>query len=214
MDKDYVENYLQAISKPLPELDKTFDAELAFLIKNSKKDNTVLDAGCGAGRPADKFSSYVKKIIGIDNDKKMLDIAKQRCQKISNIEFQEKDALSTGFPNDFFDLTYGTYNLIGSLAKENRQKLIDEMARITKKGCKIINITWKDDKETTLFLKKYYPSIGIKILESDDNKTVTSKGVFERISRKELLEYYKNASLKNINFYSIGPVWLAITGTR
>ena len=83
-----------------------------------------------------------------------------------------------------------------------------------KNNSKIINITWKNNKETTEFLKKYYPSIGIEIIESDHFKTITSKGTFERISKKELLKYYASANLKNIEVVNIGPVWIAIIGIK
>jgi ubiquinone/menaquinone biosynthesis C-methylase UbiE len=214
MTENYVGNYIRAINHPLLPLQKTFDAELAFILKNSAEGYLIMEAGCGAGRPAYDISSHVKRVVCIDNDKKMLEFAKERCRGRKNIEIMLKDALHTGFLDNTFDLTYATYNLIGSLRKDERQKLVDEMSRITRKGGKIITITWKDDKKTTFFLRKYYPSIGIKIIESDAQKTMTSKGTFERIQKKGLAEYYQKAQLKNIRFDSIGPVWLAITGTK
>ena len=88
------------------------------------------------------------------------------------------------------------------------------MKRVAKDSSKIINLTWKDNKETTEFLKKYYHSIRIKVLEANDFKTVTSKGTFERISKKEMLEYYTSANLKNIEIIDVGPVWIAIIGIK
>lgn len=173
-----------------------------------------MDVGCGAGRPADLLSKFVKKVVCIDNDKKMLYIAKKRCKDIDNIEILQDDALNLSFSDNSFDLVYATYNLVGSLEKSERQKLINEMKRVAKINSKIINITWKDNKETTEFLKKYYPSIGIQIFESDDSKTVTSKGTFARISKKELLEYYTSANINNIEFVDVEPVWIAIMGIK
>ena len=63
-------------------------------------------------------------------------------------------------------------------------------------------------------IKKYYPSIGIGIAEADESKTITSKGTFGRISKNELLEYYTVANLKDIKFTDVGPVWMAIIGTK
>ncbi len=214
MTEDYVQNYIQVIENPLPELKNTFNKELETLNNNSEKNSVVLDVGCGAGRPADLLSKFVKKIVCIDNDKKMLDVAKERCKNIDNVEILEDDALDISFSDKSFDLVYATYNLIGSLKKSERQKLINEMKRVAKDNTKIINLTWKDNKETTEFLKKYYPSIGINIIGSDESKTDTSKGTFERISKKELLEYYTSANLKNIKFVDVGMVWIAIIGTK
>ena len=88
------------------------------------------------------------------------------------------------------------------------------MKRVSKNNAKIINITWKDNKETTEFLKRYYPSIRIEVIESDNSKTITSKGIFERISKEELLEYYTSANLKEIKFVDVGSVWIAIIGIK
>jgi ubiquinone/menaquinone biosynthesis C-methylase UbiE len=214
MSEDYVQNYIQAIDRPLPELEKTFEKELEVLKIYSNLNSIVLDVGCGAGRPADLFSKFVKKIVCVDNDKKMILEARKRCEDFKNIEILEGDALNLNFPDNSFDFVYATYNLIGSLKKDERQKHVDEMKRVAKPGDKIIDITWKGDKETTEFLKKYYPSIGIEIIESNDTKTITSKGTFERISGEELLGYYKSANLKDIKFVEVDPVWIAIIGTK
>ncbi len=210
----YVNNYIQAINNPLPELKDSFVRELELLKDSSDKDDIVLDVGCGAGRPADLFSAFVRKIICIDNDKNMLDLARQRCKNIDNIEIREGDALHMDFADDQFDLVYATYNLIGSLPKSDRQQLVDEMVRVARTGARIINITWKDNRETTDFLLKYYPSIGIEVISASDSKTVTSKGTFFRVSRQELVDYYTNANIKNINFVDVGPVWIAVVGNK
>jgi len=211
---DYMKNYTKAIKKPLPELKRTFDAELNFLKRNSNKSSMVLDVGCGAGRPANDFARFVKRIMGIDHDNKMIHIAKIRCRNIKSTTFLKDNALNMDFPENSFDLSYATYNLIGSLKKPQRQRLVNKMMRVTKRGGKIINITWKQDYSTTKFLKEYYSSIGIRIIKADKTKTVTSKGTFDRISKKELLQYYRKAKLKRIKFFEIGPVWLAIIGTK
>lgn len=214
MAEDYVQNYIQAIENPLPELKNTFDKEIEILKNNSEKNSVVLDVGCGAGRPADLLSKFVKKIVCIDNDKKMLDFAKERCKDVENVEILEDDTLDISFSDKSFDLVYATYNLVGSLKKSERQKLINEMKRVAKDNTKIINLTWKDNRETTEFLKKYYPSIGIDIINSNESETITSKGTFERISKKELLEYYTSANLKNIQLLDVGSVWIAIIGIK
>ena len=211
MIQDYVKNYINAINDPLPEMKVTFTAEFNFLRQYIKPNYTILDVGCGAGRPAGALASLCKKIIGIDNDSKMLSEAKKRC---SNIEIINGNALNMKFKDNTFDLVYTTYNLVGCLKKSERQNLINEMKRVVKPTSKIINIVWKNDKNTTAFLSKYYPSIGIDILKINEAKTITSTGVFERISRDELLGYYKAAGINEIKFLGVGPVWLAIIGSK
>ena len=214
MDKKYFKNYLKAIDKPLPELKETFKQELKFLKKRINKNLIVLDVGCGAGRPAKDLSKDSKKIFAIDNDLKMLKEAVKRCKKIKNIYFKKSNALKTNFQNNIFDLTYSTYNLVGSLPKSKRQKFIKEMVRVTKKGGLIVNFTWTNNKITKDFLKKYYPYIGIKIIRIDNKTTLTDRGTFAKISRKELSSYYKSAGLREIKFFKIGKTWTAIKGTK
>lgn len=214
MGHDYVENYITAIDNPLPSIKESFMQELELLKKNSNFDSIVLDVGCGAGRPGDSLSSFVKKIVSVDNDPKMIFLAKERCSFIKNMEILEEDALNLKFKDESFDLVYSTYNLLGSLKKEERQKVVCEMKRVTKKGGRMINLTWKDDKKTTDFLKKYYPSIKIDVISADNSRTVTSKGVFERISKEELLGYYVSVGIKKVVFEDVGSVWIAIIGTK
>lgn len=213
MIHDYVREYIKAIDEPLPELAKTFESEFEFLKKNVNKNHTLLDVG-GAARPAINLAPYVKKIVSIDNNQMMIDLALGRTEGIENIEIKKEDALNMGFPDNSFDLVYDTYNLIGSLEAVERKKLINEMKRVAKKGGKIMNITWRDDNGTTEFLKKYYPAIGINIWKINNRGTVTNKGTFDRFNKDELKKFYEEAGLKNIEFYTIGPVWMAIVGEK
>ncbi len=177
-------------------------------------DFIVLDVGCGAARPMADLAPFVKKMVGIDNDARVLTIAKSKCKKFRNIELRRMNALQMHFPPNSFDVSYSTYNLIGSVEKKGIFSLVLEMVRVTKKGGQVINITWKNDPKVTRFLSKYYPSIGLSIIELDETKTVTDKGTFDRLSKEELRRYYKKAGLKNITFFEIEPVWRAIVGTK
>jgi ubiquinone/menaquinone biosynthesis C-methylase UbiE len=214
MIHDYVREYIQAISHPLPELAETFDAELEFLKKHVHQESHVLDVGCGAGRPSTVLAKFVDNIISIDNNQRMIDLALHRAEGLDNIQIIKDDALKMSFENEKFDLVYDTYNLIGSVNEKERQFLINEMYRVCKTGGKIMNITWKDNVETTHFLKRYYPAIGIDVLSIDDSGTVTTKGTFDRFDKEELKKYYERAGLKNIQFHEIGPVWMAIVGEK
>ena len=214
MTKSYIKNYIQAVKSPLPELKSTFEKELELLIKNSNERSVVLDVGCGIARPAYSFSDFVKDIVCIDYDEEILTEAKRIIKDKQNIKLLKDDALDLSFPTNEFDLVYATYNLIGSIKENQRQRLIDNMSRVANVRSKIINITWKNNRETTNFLQKYYSSIGIDILSSGESETTTSKGTFYRVSKDELFEYYSHANLKNIEFVDVGPVWNAIIRTK
>ncbi len=213
MENNYFHNYLSAIDNPLPELKLTFQSEYKFFKRSLNPHFNLLEIGCGAGRLLKMLAPLCERAVGVDTEAIMLDEAKKRCSA-ENIHLLRMDGLNLGFHDNLFDLTYSTYNLIGSLDQKNRQQLISEMARVTKKGGKVVNFTWRSNDATTNFLKEYYPSIGIRIIEINQAKTVTSKGTFERISKGELLHYYQFANLKEIEFLNIGPLWLVVIGHK
>lgn len=210
----YLQNYLRAIRRPLLSLKKTFEVERGFLKSRVQPDFVVLDVGCGVARPTTDLAPFVKKIVGIDNDVRALKIAKKKCKRFKNIELRRMNALGLHFPSNSFDVSYSTYNLIGSFEKKDILRFVREMARVTKKGGQLINVTWKNDPAVTRFLSRYYPSIGLSIIELDETKTVTDKGTFDRLSKEDLRRYYKKAGLKKIRFFEIEPVWRAIVGTK
>ena len=49
---NYFENYLKAVDDPLPELRETFENEFNFLKEQVRSTDSVLEIGCGIGRPA------------------------------------------------------------------------------------------------------------------------------------------------------------------
>jgi len=215
MGRSYITNYIKALKSPLPEIQKSFEAEFNFLKSNLKSNSVVLDVGCGIGRPAVDLAPFTNKIIGIDIENKMLDYAEKRAKGITNIKFQNGNAVEINYPAQTFDLVYSTYNFLGwDIRERNRQKVINEMVRVTKHEGMIINITWKNDNATTKVLKKYYQSIGIKIIKINNSRIITSKNICDRISRDEFSKLYKLAGLKQIKFYDIGPVWLAAIGIK
>ena len=206
---NYTQNYFKVVQNPLPQLKESFNHELIFLKSLVNKDFRVVDFGCGIGRPTRDLSLFVKEIFAFDNDDVVLERAKEYCNGKNNIFIESRDALNTNYLDNSFDLAYATYNLIGCIDKDERLSLIKEMARVAKVGSKIINVTWLDNQVTTNFLKECYPAIGVDVISISDNEIVTSKGVIGRISKKELMEYYRQCNLKNVEFKDLGSVWLA-----
>lgn len=209
-EHNYFEEQLKAVENPLPELQETFDKELDILKKlcNGKK---VLDIGCGGGRPADKLAKFCKEIICIDNDERAVEIAKKKLSKIKNAKVLQMDAFNMDFSDNTFDISYATYNLIGAV--DFKEKFMKEILRVTKKGGDIAVFTWKRDKETTDFLKKYYVHIGFEIKDINEDRTITDKWVFERMDPNSILELFKKIGLKSIETKDVG-VWVAVLGKK
>ncbi len=208
--QNYFFEQIKAIDAPLPEMKKTFAKELV-LLKKICKDKKVLDVGCGPGRPADKLAKFCKEIVCIDNDPKMIKAAKKKLSKIKNVKVLYMNAFNMTFGNNKFDVSYSTYNTLGSI--DEKERFLREILRVTKPKGTIMVSTWKRDKKTTEFLKKYYHYLGFKIKDINEDRTITNKWVFERMNPKKIVELFKKCGLQKIKTYEIG-VWAAIIGNK
>lgn len=116
--------YLKEIQLQKPEqviLDK---------LKNKLKDMKMLDIGVGTGRTTLHFANLVKKYIGIDYSKELIDICKKR---FSNLNFKVCDARNMEiFENNSFDFILFSYNGLDCVSHEDRLKILYEIIRICK----------------------------------------------------------------------------------
>jgi len=208
---DYVKEQIKAVENPLPKMQETLKKEFNFL-KELAKGKNVLDMGCGNARPADRLAKYCKKITCIDNEKRMVKLAKKKLEKIENAEVISMNALNMNFKNEKFDFVYSTYNTLGSI--KNKNSFMKEATRVLKPKGKIAIFTWKRDKTTTEFMKKYYPSIGFNVKEITEEKADLGKCVFERIDLNPLKKLFQLYGLKNIKAKEIGPLWNVVVGEK
>lgn len=66
---------------------------LQFIFRHIKKDQVVLDLGSGTGEIGSAIAESAKEVIGIEYDKKIIDIASSRHRK-DNLFFVESEALT------------------------------------------------------------------------------------------------------------------------
>jgi len=209
-EHNYFEEQVKAIDHPLPKMQKTFDKEL-ILLKKICKGKRVLDVGCGIGRPADKLAKFCKEIVCIDNDPKMIKFAEKKLSKLKNVKVLYMDAFDMNFKDNEFDVSYATYNLLGAI--DLKEKFLKEILRVTKKGGILAVFTWKRDEKTTKFLKKYYPYLGLRIKDINEDRTVTNKWIFERMDPNKIIDLFKKCGLQDIKINGIG-VWVAVIGRK
>jgi len=213
--------YLRALENSPQRLKQAFEEEranLSSLCYDINKRITfefpyhVLDMGCGIGRPTLELARKHQnlKFIGIDDDEEIMRIANERTEQQQNLTVQLMDALYTTFPDNSFEITYSAYNTIGSISKKDRAQFIKEQLRVTKRGGKISNTTWKNDDATTEFLKSYYPSVGLQILEANQLRTVMNKGIIDRVSVDEILNIYEEQGVKQVQVRNIGSLWKVV----
>ena len=86
--QDYFEEYIRAVEHPLLEMVDYFNKENEYIKKIVNKESTILDVGCGNGRTMKAIAPFVKKIVGIDYDDKMIGAARVNLAGIDNCELK------------------------------------------------------------------------------------------------------------------------------
>ena len=116
---------------------ETAEERLPLYLEVGLKDATlVLDMGCGSGVVTRDIAHLTKgKVIGIDGSFDMVNVAKNMLRDYKNVELSVGEACILPFKDETFDIV--TCNLL-LMWVENPQKVVDEMARVTKPGGKVL----------------------------------------------------------------------------
>lgn len=114
----------------------------------------VLEIGVGSGRLTNHISkklTQTAKIIGVDINPNMLEIAKQKV-KAPNVEFVKADAQKLPFPDNSFDFVICQF---GFMFLSDKQKGFNEAWRVLKPGGQFIFLTWdKAENNVTLHISQ------------------------------------------------------------
>ncbi len=120
------------ISQPaiLQEPEKTILNELKEQLDHMQ----MLDIGVGSGRTTQHFASIVQSYIGVDYSQSMVNVCKKRFENHPRRpSFFTVDARDlTMFPDDSFDFVLFSYNGIDCVDEYGRQKVLQEIFRVTK----------------------------------------------------------------------------------
>ena len=196
----YWKGFIQNPSKPVKDWLKK---ENEYLKKNIRKDSIVLDIGIGFGRNIESIVNNVKKFIGIDKSKLMLNFLKDFSKKYPNVEFFNEDAKKMHFEDNSFDYVICMGNTFGDFASE-KVIILKEMKRVCKKGGKIL-ISIYSEKALDVRIKEYM-RIGIKIKEIRDGEIITEDGLkLEQFTKEKLTKLFKKAGLK-VKIINLNPI--------
>ncbi|MCH8741553.1 class I SAM-dependent methyltransferase [Patescibacteria group bacterium] len=178
--------------------------ENLYLQKNIKKDSIVLDVGCGIGRNIKAIANIAKKIIGIDNNKRLFKEIKKSLSKFKNVKVFLEEAQRLHFKNNTFDYAICMGNTFGDFG-EDKLKILKEMQRVTKKGGRII-ISVYSEKALPIRLKEYKKA-GMKLEKtSKDGTVVTEEGIItEQFSKRKLQKIFNKAGL-NIKIIKLSSI--------
>ena len=119
-DDKYLKTYVDIVTP------KMTDQQMHFLLKelDFKKNDEILDLGCGYGRHAIELAKNGYNVTGVDTSKKFIDIAKKEAQKNNvKIDFLIEDMRNLSFINKF-DVIINMFTSFGYFDDESDNELV------------------------------------------------------------------------------------------
>ncbi|MEK9130126.1 MAG: class I SAM-dependent methyltransferase [Patescibacteria group bacterium] len=115
-------------------------------VKNGDK---ILDLGCGNGRVFELFKNKKIDYIGVDNCKKLIDIARKKY-RATDATFFVRDALYLPFEELKFDVVFCIATLNHIPSKKLQIRVLENIKRVLKKDGILIMTNWN------LYQGKYF----------------------------------------------------------
>ncbi len=105
------------------------------------KGRTVLDVGCGTGRPTFQMAAYADSVIGIDPEKSMREVAMKFAgeRAITNVKFVDGRAEALPLPDKSVDVV-AAITLQTLYNEENIRRFVAEAERVIKPGGNIVSV--------------------------------------------------------------------------
>jgi SAM-dependent methyltransferase len=103
----------------------------------------VLDAGCGTGRVARELARRGCEVVGVDNDRSMLEVAREQAPKL---RWLEADLAVLDLP-DRFDVVVAAGNVLVFLAPGTEAEVVRRLAAHVRPGGLLVS-GWRTDRMT------------------------------------------------------------------
>ena len=182
-------------------IQKRYELKILRKMSSIKNIDIALEIGCGNGNGTRLINKYFtpKKIIAIDLDEKMIDVAQKR-NKGSNFVFKVMDASKLDFPDNYFDTIFD-FGIIHHIS--NWKDCIKELRRVLKPNGEII-LEEVSIETFTLGIGK----LCRKILDHPYESMYTSKEFTDYLIQTgfEILNYKEFNPLKLIRYFSLNAV--------
>ncbi|MEE9190292.1 MAG: methyltransferase domain-containing protein [Candidatus Neomarinimicrobiota bacterium] len=157
-------------------------------------DTKVLDLACGTGVITRVLANNIKnngRVIALDINSQMLDLARIRCAEWKNIEFIEGSGESLAISDNTLDVVVCQQ---GFQFFPNKKTAAIEIHRVLTPGGKAIISTWCPVSECEIF------GIICETLEAMNEIEIsrTMRIPFDYMTQQQLRKPFKNAGFKNI----------------
>ncbi|PKK81708.1 MAG: class I SAM-dependent methyltransferase [Thermoplasmata archaeon HGW-Thermoplasmata-2] len=206
MDEDYYAYIKMEFSKLAPVYDvvdiflsgvRKKAADLADIENNSR----ILDVATGTGKQAFAFAKIGHEVVGIDMSEDMLNVAKKKNGH-ANVNFLAADAARMPFEDSRFDASCISLAL-HEMPLNIREKVLSEMARVTKPKGKILIADYAPPKSNAFgrlvcrIVKSYETAYYPEFITSDLEGLLEKSGI--RIERALPILFGAGMVLKGTN---------------
>ena len=170
--------------------------EELFLKSNIKKDDKVLDIGCGGGQTTFEVSEMVGEngyVLGADISKILLDLAKSKYASTKNLEFKYCDVQNYKFRENSFNKVISRF---GVMFFENPIEAFKNIYNAIQEGGSLNFVCWTNVMENEFFTDP--TNIIIRHLNKDFPEITRSPGPLAFSEEKYINEILSNSGFKNI----------------
>jgi ubiquinone/menaquinone biosynthesis C-methylase UbiE len=191
--REWIENIVPEKHPTLKEWINKEEEVLAEIV-TKERPKRVLDVGCGWGRHLETLlNEGVEFAAGIDKEPSMILKAKDLYKKYGNnrILLKLEDAGDLSFDDGSFDMVICMTNTFGNMEDETREKAIEEMYRVLKKGGVLVLSVYQDTLDSKKLREKSYLDVGLRPYPTGDPKVIrTQEGLYARQFAYPELENY------------------------
>lgn len=112
----------EVYSTEIPRINQYLQAEIEFVRKHIRGDETILELGAGYGRVILELARSCKKIVGIDISPNNIEYGKKLLKDYENAELVVMDAYTMQYKNEF-DMTICIQNGLSAIKGNTRDLL-------------------------------------------------------------------------------------------
>ena len=193
---------------------KPHERFVSFLNLNKKIiGKTALDLCCGTGRYSKLLSSNNIKVIGVDIDKKSIEIARNKYKNDKNIKFETADILKYSTKKKFDTILF-MGNSLAHFSMDEMEIIIKKYKKnLKKRGLFIVELSspfellrkrelrWRNFKETLVEFSIFSGIIKRKISKNKEYLIITNYLWFpfmlDRIFKRNKMELFKKFEKRN-----------------